>query len=447
LEINQLGQNHMRPVDAARWAVWGGQLLTISAQDHITPFVYDASSMSLTVLSITPPKVEPLDPRTLPQVELPALYVHIPFCFHKCHYCDFYSITRQTPERMRRFVELVLRELDQWREAAAQTIRPRTIFFGGGTPSLLPLDEMSRLIAGMRERLDLSQLDEFTIEVNPATTSLDYLQMLHAAGVDRISMGAQSFDRAELKMLERHHDPHDVERSVALARDASFERINVDLIYAIPGQTLDSWRRSLDRALALNLPHYSAYNLTYEPNTPMAVKQRLGRIATIEEEIELEMLNLAREKMSAAGRPPYEISNYASSGEACRHNLAYWTGESYLGIGPSAASHVDGVRFKNRPHLGEWERAVDAGGLPATDIERLSSQQREGEFVMLGLRLAGGVDATSFETRFGRSIRESFGKTIDELTRLGVVECGPDSLQLTPAGLPVADAVAAEFLR
>ena len=231
-----------------------------------------------------------------------------------------------------------------------------------------------------------------------------------------------------------------------LARAAGFERLNIDLIYAIPGQTLGSLQRSLDRALALNLPHYSAYNLTYEPNTPMAVKQRLGRIATIEESIELDMLKLVRATMTAAGRAPYEISNYATPGDECRHNLAYWTGENYLGIGPSAASHVEGVRFKNRPHLGEWERPIDARELPATDFERLTPRQREGEYAMLGLRLADGVNIARFEHRFGRPIDAAFGPTVHEMLKLGFIERSEGSLRLTAAGLPVADAVAAEFL-
>jgi oxygen-independent coproporphyrinogen III oxidase len=391
------------------------------------------------------PYVPALDPRTLPRVDVPGLYVHVPFCFHKCHYCDFYSITRQTPERMSRFVELTLRELDLWCQADTQVLRPRTIFFGGGTPSLLPLGEMVRLIEGIRQRVDLSLLDEWTIEVNPATTSLEYLVTLRSLGVDRISMGAQSFVPAELKMLERHHDPADVDRSVALCREAGFTRINLDLIYAIPGQTLETFQYSLDRSLALNLPHYSCYNLTYEPNTPMAVKQRLGRIDTIDESIELQMLRQERRFLADAGRLAYEISNYALPGEACRHNLLYWRGGSYVGIGPSAASHVEGVRFKNRPHLGEWESAVTNGALPAIDVERLSTHQREGEFVMLGLRLADGVDDADFTAQFGRTLSDAFAATIYRLTELKLVTFDR-ALRLTDAGLPVADAIAAEFL-
>src|SRR3954468_1325401 len=173
-----------------------------------------------------------IHPRDLPRATIPGLYVHVPFCFHKCHYCDFYSITRQTPQPMTRFVDLMLREADMW---ADRNVSPRTVFFGGGTPSLLPIDQMRRLIAGLRERFDFSALNEWTVEVNPATASLEYCQMLRDSGVDRLSFGGQSFDRDELKTLERHHDPDDVSRSIDLSRAAGFTRLNVDLIYAIPG--------------------------------------------------------------------------------------------------------------------------------------------------------------------------------------------------------------------
>ncbi len=390
------------------------------------------------------PQEQTLDPQALAPAEVDGLYVHIPFCFHKCHYCDFYSITRQTPERMDRFVELLARELDYWM-ATTQIIRPRTIFFGGGTPSLLPPTSMRKLLEAIRARLDPGLFTEWTIEVNPATADLDYLRMLRSFGVDRISMGAQSFHPAELATLERHHQPEQVVRSVALCREAGFERINIDLIYAIPGQTLESWRESLRQAMDLKLTHYSCYNLTYEPNTPMAVKQRLGRLEVIEESIELQMLMLARRILSDIGCLPYEISNYAASGQECLHNLLYWRGGNYLGIGPSAASHLDGVRFKNRPHLGEWERAIEAGATGMTEFERLSDQQREGEFVMLGLRLAEGVGLDRFQSRFGKPLGERFGKTLDELLALGLIRVD-DSVRLTEQGLPVADAVAAEFL-
>lgn len=387
----------------------------------------------------------PLDPRSLPRVEVPGLYVHIPFCFHKCHYCDFYSITRQTPERMNRFVDLLLRELDNWLAANTQQFTFRTIFFGGGTPSLLPLDTMERLLSALRARLDLSQVREWTIEVNPATANLDYLKMLRSYGVNRISMGAQSFDERELSTLERHHHPADVVRSVALCREAGFRRVNIDLIYAIPEQSLESWERSLDEAIALKLDHYSCYNLTYEPNTPMAVKQRLGRIREVEESLELKMLKRARERLTEIGCPPYEISNYAAPGQECLHNLAYWRGESYLGIGPSGASHIEGVRFKNRPHLGEWERAIDDGGLPAIDVETLDRAQREGEYMMLGLRLSDGVSVTQFEEKFGRSLLERFEVPLRQLRSLGFIDVS-SHVRVTEKGLAVADAVAAEFL-
>ena len=416
-----------------------------------------------------------LSPALLPKVVVEALYVHVPFCFHKCHYCDFYSITRQTPERMAHFVDLVLREAEGWTEQAeGPTVRPRTIFFGGGTPTLLPVDQMRRLVVGLRERFDFSLVDEFTVEANPATLSDEFAAMLREVGVDRLSFGAQSFDRAELATLERHHDPDDVPRSLDIARGAGFTRLNLDLIYAIPGQTIETWSQSLERAIELGTPHLSCYGLTYEPNTPIAVKKRLGTMIPIEDSLELDMMRFTRRRLAEVNRPAYEISNYATPGEECRHNLVYWTGGSYIGLGPSAASHVHGWRWKNRPHLGEWERAIEGSGfgvqgsaeeqrptdssslnpeprtpnpsLPATDVEHLTPSQRAGELAMLLLRLTDGLNFAAFADRTGRDARQLFAAQIDQLAPTGLITIDDRAIRLTERGLGVADAVAAEFL-
>jgi oxygen-independent coproporphyrinogen-3 oxidase len=397
--------------------------------------------MTLSLAAI--PTLRPID---LPAAQVPGLYVHVPFCFHKCHYCDFYSITRQTPQRMQEFVDRILAEADIWMAQNRQTFQPRTIFFGGGTPSLLPIEQMSRLIEGLKQRIDFSQLREWTVEVNPATASAEYCNMLRENGVDRLSFGAQSFDRNELAMLERHHDPNDVPRSLELARNAGFSRLNVDLIYAIPGQNFESWQRSLEAAISLGLSHYSCYGLTYEPNTPMAVKKRLGHFKAAEDELELKMMHHTRQRLAEMNCPAYEISNYAAAGEECQHNLLYWDGGNYLGLGPSAASHVEGHRFKNRPHLGEWETAIDRGELPASDVEILSPRQRAGERVMLRLRLTGGLNFADFSARSGLDARSVYADQIDRLHALGLLEVDDQAFRLSAAGLNVADAVAGEFL-
>ncbi len=386
-------------------------------------------------------------PRDLPRQPIDGLYVHVPFCFHKCHYCDFYSITRQSRARMSQFVDLVLREAELWTTPNAPLFRPATVFFGGGTPTLLPIDEMRRLIDGLRARIDLSNVNEWTSEANPATVDLDYCQMLREAGLDRISFGAQSFDRNELATLERHHKPDDVAASVELARQAGFQRINVDLIYAIPGQSQESWLRSLEDAISINTKHLSCYGLTYEPNTPIAVRKRLGTLRAAPEELELGMMRHARRRLSEAGLPAYEISNYAAPGEECRHNLMYWTGGSYVGLGPSAASHAHGHRFRNRPHLREWEQSIERSELPAIDYEVLSPQQRAGELVMLMLRLSRGVEFSDFTNRTaGLDARSFFAEKLDRLHKTGLLVIDEFHFALSEAGVQVADAIASEFL-
>ncbi len=391
------------------------------------------------------PVCQPVLPETFPRGPLDGLYVHIPFCFHKCHYCDFYSITRQSPERMERFVDLLLREAERWSPHTPEW-KPRTVFFGGGTPSLLPVEAMGRLIAGLRSRVDLSGVDEWTVECNPATVDRAYLDRLRAAGVDRLSFGAQSFDAQELRTLERHHHPDEVAQSLELARGAGFTRLNLDLIYAIPGQSAESWARSLDAALALGTRHLSCYALTYEANTPMAVRKRLGQVKAADESLELTLFRRTRTRLAGCGLPAYEISNFAAPGEEARHNLMYWRGGSYLGLGPSAASHLHGWRWKNRPHLGEWEQAVESGRLPAVEVECLTAQRRAGELAYLMLRLSDGIDLAHVRQTTGIDLSQTAGGIIRHLTTIGVVERASERVRLTDRGAELADAVAAEFL-
>lgn len=391
--------------------------------------------ISPTVL-LTPDQVTP--------APVHGLYVHIPFCFHKCHYCDFYSITHQSRERMEKFVELLLIEASFWQH---HRLRPRTVFFGGGTPSLLPLDLMEKLIDGLNNRLDLSDVIEWTVEVNPATSDKEYLAMLRGHGVNRLSLGAQSFEPGELQTLERHHLPQDVEQSLRLALDAGFERLNLDLIYAIPGQTLDSWKRSLERATQFQTGHLSCYGLTYEPNTPLTVRRRMGDFEPVEESVELQMLRLTRDMLGARGLFAYEISNYARPGDECLHNLVYWRADNYLGLGPSAASHLEGHRFKNRPHLREWEQGVMNQQLPVIEHEQLTPEQRMNERVWLGLRLREGV-------RFEDLVRyhvttdpqDYYQSGLQKLSETGLIEVNDQGFSLTERGIPIADSVVAELL-
>lgn len=374
-----------------------------------------------------------------------GLYVHVPFCFHKCHYCDFYSITRQPKERMSGYVTRILNEAQQWGGKGVD-FRFETVFFGGGTPTLLPLPEMRRLIVGLKERLDLSKVKEWTVECNPATANEDYCAMLAENGVNRMSFGAQSFNREELKVLDRQHDPADVGKSIAMARKAGISRLNVDLILAICGQSIQSLRDSLTQAMDLGTEHISCYALTYEENTALAVRKRLGRLTPASEELELEMLTEARRMIHERGFEAYEISNFAKPGERCLHNLNYWDGGNYIGLGPAGASHISGWRWRNKRHLGLWEKGVDQGDWAVEEAERLSDDQRADEYIMLRLRLLEGVDLGEYERRWGRKLTEKSGKTIERLINLGLLEMKEGMLRLSDRGVEVADSATAELM-
>jgi len=222
--------------------------------------------------------------------------------------------------------------------------------------------------------------------------------------------------------------------------------VNLDLIYAVPGQNISGWMKSLERAIELGTDHLSCYGLTYEPNTPMAVRKRLGQFEGVEPEIEIEMLHATRKRLKEIGLSAYEISNYSRLGEECKHNLLYWTGGDYLALGPSAASHVQGRRWRNRPHLGEWERAIETGQLPAIESESLSPNQRAGELAMLMLRLSTGIVHADFTAQTGLDAAIIFADVVERLGSLNLLDVSKTSIRLSERGLAVADSIASEFL-
>jgi oxygen-independent coproporphyrinogen-3 oxidase len=340
-----------------------------------------------------------LSPCPLPAIEArPAptsLYLHVPFCFHKCHYCDFYSIVdsrgRQAP-----FAARLEREIDAlaaWH--AGRGGGPlETIFIGGGTPTLLEIPHWDRILAAIGRSFDLSADLEFTVECNPETASAELFALLASGAVNRISIGAQSFDPHLLRVLERWHDPDNVGRAIQLARGAGIGRASLDLIFAIPGQTCQAWDADLRRALALDPDHLSCYCLTFEPGTAITQKRDMGRIVPTSDEVAAEMQEHCLRTLDAAGFARYEVSNFARPGEACRHNLAYWRQDQWLAAGPSASAHVGGHRWKVDPHLDRYLSAQDDLA-PVTDHETPDPRRALAERLMTGLRIAEGVAVAS----------------------------------------------------
>jgi oxygen-independent coproporphyrinogen-3 oxidase len=377
-------------------------------------------------------------------LDIRGLYAHVPFCFHKCHYCDFYSIVDDR-DRQAQFTDRLIGELGA---LGRRVDRPlETVFIGGGTPTLLAPGLWRRLLAAVGEAFALSERLEFTVEANPETVSPELLGVLADGGVNRLSIGAQSFDRRHLETLERWHEPANVGRAVEMARQAGIGEINLDLIFGVPGQTLDEWRADLRRAVALGPTHLACYGLTYEPGTAMTRKLELGRIAPTDASIEAAMYESTIDQLAEAGFAHYEISNWARVEEGvdhrCGHNLMYWRNGSWLAAGPSASGHVSGLRWKNAPHLGRYLAWAGEGApVEAASVERLDAEASIGEQLMLRLRLLEGAPAGWLDANLGPRRAEVIERHIES----GLLERRDGSVRLTRRGLLVADPVIAELL-
>ncbi len=389
--------------------------------------------------------LQPAENRDLPQFATDAgihgLYLHIPFCFHKCHYCDFYSIVDQAPHqdgRQDAFIHALIGEIRG--RAQFNNFRPRTLFIGGGTPTLLRADLWKRLLGALRAVGWLDHIREFTVEANPETVTPDLLRLLAGHGVNRLSIGAQSFQPDLLRTLERWHDPANVPRAVETARDAGVANINLDLIFAIPGQTAEDLERDLDAALACGPTHLSCYSLIFEPQTALARKRDLGRIQPADEALERDQYRRVIRRLAGEGFEHYEISNWARPGRRCEHNLTYWLNRNYLGLGPSASSHIDGRRWKNAARLGDY--IAGSPDPPTEDHEQLSPDASFGEQLMLRLRLIDGAPLDWLEPRLDPRRRAE----VDRFLTQGLLDRTDTHLRLSETGLFVADALIARLL-
>lgn len=367
-------------------------------------------------------------------------YVHLPFCTTKCGYCDFYSLPT-IPGLVDGLVNALASEI-AWRDPK----RPvETIFIGGGTPTVLPAEALGRILDLITART--GPVGEFTVEANPSSTDELKLDLLRKSGVNRISFGAQSFDPAELKVLERLHDPRHIFESVDAARAAGFDNINLDLIYAIPGQSMESWRSTLQRAIDIGAEHLSCYALMYEPGTSLTRLRHQGRVVQADEDLEAEMFDCTIDTLTAAGYEHYEISNFARPCRRCRANVIYWENREYFGIGPSAVSYLDGVRRKNVPDVRKYVESTPTDPTSiVSEEEQLATEDRARETAIQMLRMTEGIKYARFEAVTGFKANELFSRQIAEYAGLGLIEANATGFRLTRRGLLLSNKVMTAIL-
>ena len=395
-----------------------------------------------------------------------GLYIHIPFCRFKCSYCDFnaYAGMRSLYES---YARAVVTETLSFKSKIANSksqvadLRPptsdlrfptselvaETIYFGGGTPSLLPLPLLAEILAACRDTFLVPGDAEISLEANPGTVDAAYLNGLRAHGVNRLSLGVQSAHQAELDFLKRGHSFQDAIETVHLARAAGFDNLNIDLIYGIPRQTMAMWQETVDRTLELAPDHVSMYCLTVEERTTLALWVRRGKSPLPDDDLAADMVLWADERLAADGLTRYEISNWARGMNfQCRHNLVYWRNAPYLGFGAGAHSSFDGRRFWNIKHPREYVRRIEGGQSTVADLEVIRRKLEMGETMMLGLRLTEGVTFSRFEQRFGVAMNEVYAQELGELGEQGLIEVDAVGVRLTRRGWLLGNRVFAAFL-
>ena len=368
-----------------------------------------------------------------------SAYVHIPFCTQICYYCDFSKVFIKN-QPVDSYLEHLLEE---FRSYDIQKLR--TLYIGGGTPTALSAPQLEVLLNGLTKNLDLSVLEELTIEANPGDLDADKIAVLKNSAVNRVSLGVQTFDNKMLKKIGRSHLEKDIYENIDRLKLAGFDNISIDLIYALPGQTMEQVKDNVAKAIGLDIPHMSLYSLILENHTVFMNRMRRGKLPLPKEELEAEMFEYIIVELERVGFEHYEISNFSKPGFESRHNLMYWDNAEYYGIGAGASGYVNGVRYKNHGPIRHYLSAVEEGNARITE-EHLSQKEQMEEEMFLGLRKKSGVSMVRFEEKFGRSFDGLYGEIVRDLVQQGLMQIDGDRVRMTKRGLFLGDTVAERFI-
>lgn len=381
---------------------------------------------------------------------MPGLYLHIPFCEHKCIYCDFYSIApkesrMQDDALVDRYLSALGREIDLRGSDPRFRSDFETVFFGGGTPSLLSPSKIDWILRRLSDRFHIRPDAEITLETNPGTVDRRKLEEFRSAGVNRLSVGIQSFHADELRFLTRIHSAEQARECIRNGFAAGFENVSLDLMFALPGQTIDRWKWTLDQALALGPTHLSCYSLIVEPNTPLFRMVQTKQVSTLDPETDAEMYEFTISYLLDHGYEQYEVSNFARPGFRSRHNSIYWDHGNYLGFGPSAHSFWQNARWWNLANVVGYSEMVERGQFPVAGMEELTEEQLREEAIFLGLR-SNGIDLQRFQNRFAEDILTEHGSLVDRLISENLMIRSGENLRLTRKGYSVCDEICCSFL-
>lgn len=373
------------------------------------------------------------------QTKPTSAYVHIPFCTQICYYCDFSKVFIKN-QPVDSYLEHLIEEYHSY-----DIKKLRTLYIGGGTPTALSASQLAFLLEKLTDKLDLSYLEELTIEANPGDLDQEKIAVLKDSPVNRVSLGVQTFNDRLLKQIGRSHLEKDIYENIANLKKAGFDNISIDLIYALPKQTMEDVKINVAKAIALDIPHMSLYSLILENHTVFMNRMRRGKLPLPKEDLEAEMFEYIIAELEKAGFEHYEISNFSKPGFESRHNLMYWDNAEYYGIGAGASGYVDGVRYKNHGPIRHYLQAVEAGNARVQE-EELTLHEKMEEEMFLGLRKKSGVSKKRFEEKFGLSFEDQYGAVVTELTEQGLLVPDRDIVRMTKKGLFLGDTVAEKFI-